>query len=118
MQSKASNVSVATFTKVTPESVAALQTAVAQQPISVSIDAETYYFQTYKSGVLTDATACGVNIDHAVLAVGYGVSGSTNYWLVKNSWSSSWGEQGYVKIAAQEGFGVCGVQSGPLYPTV
>ncbi len=118
MQSKASNVSVATFTKVTPESVAALQTAVAQQPISVSIDAETAYFQTYKSGVLTDATACGVNIDHAVLAVGYGVSGSTNYWLVKNSWSSSWGEQGYVKIAAQEGFGVCGVQSGPLYPTV
>lgn len=100
MQSKASNVSVATFTKVTPESVAALQTAVAQQPISVSIDAETAYFQTYKSGVLTDATACGVNIDHAVLAVGYGVSGSTNYWLVKNSWSSSWGEQGYVKIAA------------------
>ena len=115
MQSKASNVSVATFTKVTPESVAALQTAVAQQPISVSIDAETAYFQTYKSGVLTDATACGVNIDHAVLAVGFGTDALGNLYIkIKNSWGTSWGENGYIKLEKfGEGKEPCGTDTAP-----
>jgi C1A family cysteine protease len=111
------NVNVATYTKVTPDSVSALQSAVAQQPVSVSIDAETYYFQTYSSGVLT-STKCGTTIDHAVLAVGYGQESGTDYFLVKNSWGTSWGDAGYVKIAAVDGIGICGIQSGPLYPTV
>lgn len=102
----------------TPSSVSALQDAVAMQPVSVSLDAETAYFQTYTSGVLTSAAECGTTIDHAVVAVGYGVEGGVNYWLVRNSWSASWGDQGYIKIAAQDGYGVCGIQSGPLYPTV
>lgn len=116
--SQASPVSVATFTKVTPDSVTALQAAVAQQPVSVSIEADTVYFQSYTSGILTDAAACGTTIDHAVLAVGYGTSNGVNYWIVKNSWSTQWGQAGYVNIAAIDGIGVCGVQSGPLYPTV
>lgn len=95
----------------------ALQQAVAQQPVSVSIEADTTYFQSYTSGVL-NSTACGTTIDHAVLAVGYGVESGQNYWLVKNSWGTSWGENGYVKIAAVDGIGICGIQSGPLYPTV
>jgi C1A family cysteine protease len=103
---------------VTPESVSALQAALTQQPISVSIDAETSYFQSYTSGVLTNAVSCGTTIDHAVLAVGFGTTGTTDYFIVKNSWGSSWGESGYINIAAVEGFGVCGIQSGPLYPTV
>jgi len=88
------------------------------QPVSVSIEADTYYFQSYTSGVLTDVAACGDMIDHAVLAVGYGVQNGTNYFLVKNSWGTSWGEAGYIKLAAVDGMGVCGIQSGPLYPTV
>jgi len=96
----------------------ALQSAVAQQPVSVSIEADTYYFQSYNSGILTSASKCGTSIDHAVLAVGYGQESGTDYFLVKNSWGSSWGESGYVKIAAVNGIGVCGIQSGPLYPTV
>jgi KDEL-tailed cysteine endopeptidase len=63
-------------------------------------------------------TNCGTTLDHAVLAVGYGVENGTNYWLVKNSWGTSWGEAGYIKIAAVDGNGICGIQMGPLYPSV
>jgi len=57
-------------------------------------------------------------LDHAVLAVGYGSEDGQEYWLVKNSWGSSWGEDGYIKLAIVEGPGICGVQMGPLYPTL
>jgi len=114
-------VNVATYTKVTPNSYTALQTAIAKQPISISIDAESQYFGSYTTGVLTSAIQCGTTIDHAVLAVGYGVENDVNYFLVKNSWGTSWGDNGYLKIAANDsnsGEGVCGIQYGPLYPTV
>jgi cathepsin L len=71
--------------------------------------------------VLSNALACGTTIDHAVLAVGYGIYDDKNYFLVKNSWGSGWGIDGYVRIEADSsnnGMGVCGIQSGPLYPTV
>jgi len=112
---------VSTYTKVTPNSYTALQTAIAQQPISISIDAESNYFGSYTSGILTNAFLCGTTIDHAVIAVGYGSDNGTDYFLVRNSWSASWGESGYVKIgadASNSGMGVCGIQYGPLYPTV
>jgi len=121
VSSSASNVKVSTYTKVTPNSYTALQAAIAQQPISISIDAESSYFQSYQSGVLTNAFLCGTTIDHAVMAVGYGQENGTNYFLVRNSWSASWGDAGYCKIAANasnSGEGVCGIQYGPLYPTV
>jgi C1A family cysteine protease len=118
--SQASNVGVSTYTKVTPDDYTALQTAIAQQPISVLIEADTYYFQSYTSGVLTNAVLCGSTIDHAVLAAGYGQENGVDYFLVKNSWAATWGENGYVKIAADasnNGMGVCGIQYGPIYPT-
>jgi len=96
-------------------SVAALQSALASQPIAVSIEADTLVFQSYTSGVL-DSAACGTSLDHAVLAVGYGVENGLNYWLVKNSWGTSWGDNGYIKLAAVEGEGICGVQMVPVYP--
>jgi|LauGreDrversion4_2_1035121.scaffolds.fasta_scaffold206279_1 C1A family cysteine protease len=108
---------VASWTAVPADSVAALQTAVAQQPVSVTIEADKLCFQLYKSGVLNN-TACGTTLDHAVAAVGYGVENGTNYWLVRNSWGTSWGEAGYIKIAAVEGQGICGIQMQSLYPTV
>jgi KDEL-tailed cysteine endopeptidase len=105
---------------VTANSVSDLQTAAAKQPVSVSLAASTNYFQTYSSGILSNATACGTTVDHAVLVVGYGYEATSNmnYWIVKNSWGTSWGQQGYVWIQAVDGEGVCAIQYGPLYPTL
>lgn len=97
-----------------------LRAAVFQQPVSVAIEADTRYFQSYSSGVLTSAT-CGTNLDHGVLVVGYGAENGINYWLVKNSWGTSWGENGYVKIGRSDSTtdaGICGIAMSPSFPSV
>jgi C1A family cysteine protease len=79
------------------------------KPVSVAIQADTAVFQTYTSGVLT-GSACGTSIDHAVIAVGYGTDATYGaYYLVRNSWGTSWGEKGYVRIGQASGAGVCGI---------
>merc|ERR1712185_103767 len=84
-------------------------------PVSVAIEADQFSFQMYSSGVLTGS--CGTNLDHGVLAVGFGTSGGTDYWKVKNSWGASWGMSGYVLI--QRGVNKCGIADGPpSYPAV
>jgi len=95
----------------------ALMEAVAQQPVSVAIEADKMAFQLYKGGVL-DAE-CGTALDHGVLAVGYGEEEGKKYWLVKNSWGPGWGEEGYIKILrGEEGKGMCGINMQPSYPVV
>ena len=98
----------------------ALKEAVANAPVSIAIEADTKYFQSYTSGVLT-SSSCGTNLDHGVLIVGYGTENGIKYWLVKNSWSVTWGEQGYVKIARSDSTndaGICGIGMQPSYPVV
>ncbi|XP_065855854.1 senescence-specific cysteine protease SAG39-like [Euphorbia lathyris] len=96
---------------------AALMKAVANQPIAVAIDASGSEFQFYSSGIFTGS--CGTELDHGVTAVGYGSSSGMNYWLVKNSWGSQWGEEGYIRmqkdIDANEG--LCGIAMQASYPT-
>lgn len=62
---------------------------------------------------------CGTDIDHAVVVVGWGVtSNNTEYWIVKNSWGSSWGNNGYVWIARlPESENYCGMYEDIAYPT-
>ncbi|KAK2984204.1 hypothetical protein RJ640_017317 [Escallonia rubra] len=98
------------YEKVPANSEKALLKAVANQPISVSIDASGNAFQFYSSGVFTGD--CGTELDHGVTAVGYGTTADgTKYWLVKNSWGTSWGDSGYIMmqrgVAAKEG--LCGM---------
>jgi len=111
------NIKTTGHTDVTASNVDAMKTALAGRPLSVSIEADKLCFQLYKSGVM-DNTNCGTTLDHAVLAAGYGTENGQDYWLVKNSWGSGWGENGYIKLAVVAGDGICGVQMGPLYPNL
>merc|ERR1711967_52478 len=95
-------------------SKSSMQSAIQQQPVSIAIEADQSSFQSYKSGVLS--SGCGTNLDHGVLAVGYGSESGQDYWLVKNSWGTSWGMDGYIKISSDSN--VCGVLNQPVYPQV
>ncbi|XP_059637067.1 senescence-specific cysteine protease SAG39-like [Cornus florida] len=115
---KAAAAKITGYEDVPANSEAALLKAVANQPVSVAIDASGSDFQFYSSGVFTGA--CGTELDHGVTAVGYGTSADgTKYWLVKNSWGTSWGDSGYIMmerdIAAKEG--ICGIAMESSYPT-
>jgi len=105
---------------VTPNNQVHLKEAVYNTPVSIAIEADTRVFQMYTGGVLT-SDACGTDLDHGVLIVGYGVENDIPFWLVKNSWGPSWGEGGYIKIERSDSTndpGICGIAMQPSYPVV
>merc|ERR1719183_1216080 len=117
IQSKVKSVvKVTGFKDVAPKNEAQLMAAVAQQPVSVAIEADQSGFQFYKSGVFSGK--CGTKLDHGVLAVGYGTQGGKAYWKVKNSWGASWGSKGYILMARNisNKSGQCGIAMQPSYP--
>ncbi|XP_034569404.1 senescence-specific cysteine protease SAG39 [Setaria viridis] len=90
----------------------ALAAAVANQPVSVGVDANN--FQFYDGGVMT-TDSCGTDLNHAVTIVGYGTAeDGSQYWLIKNSWGETWGEGGYLRL--ERGVNACGVAIQASYP--
>lgn len=109
------SVEVTSFSEVLPADKTQLMAAIAKQPVSIALAASKPVFHQYTSGVITEG--CGLQLDHGVLAVGYGTDATAGpYYLVKNSWGPSWGEKGYVRVGIKDGVGVCGIQIEPSYP--
>jgi C1A family cysteine protease len=103
------------YTGVPASSAAQLKAAIAKQPVSVGVQANAAW-KSYKSGVMSASSCSATSLNHGVLAVGYDTSSGTPYYKVKNSWGTSWGDKGYIKIGITEGAGVCGIQKGASYP--
>ena len=114
------NSAVVSYTDVPIKSDSAMMQALTQQPVSVAIEADQKAFQLYKSGVFTGD--CGVNLDHGVLVVGFGTMSGTDYYRIKNSWGTTWGDAGYIYIGRgsqfNDGQGQCGVLLSASYPSL
>jgi len=115
---KVANAAPKSYTDVTPKSDSAMMSALNQQPVSVAIEADQMAFQLYKSGVFT--AECGDNLDHGVIAVGYGTMDGTDYYRVRNSWGTTWGDNGYIYLerGVSQKTGQCGILSEPSYPNL
>lgn len=107
------------YVNVTSGDPDALKVAVAKHgPVSVAIDASRKTFSFYSNGIYYDPE-CGnklEQLDHAVLLVGYGTINGSPYWLVKNSWSNYWGNDGYILMSQKDNN--CGVETDPTYVTM
>ena len=96
-----------------------MMSAIAQQPVSIAIQADQKEFQLYTSGVFTGN---GTQLDHGVAAVGYGTQNGEDMYIVKNSWGETWGDKGYILLGRgpqyNNGDGQCGMLLSASYPNL
>ena len=104
---------VVTFTDVPANNPLALYAAAAAGTVSVAIDASAFF--SYVSGIMS--SGCSTSLDHGVAVVGYGTQGTQNFWIVRNSWGTNWGEQGYVRMlnTGVNNEGTCGINMKASY---
>jgi len=95
---------ISSYTQIQEESQAQ-QYLVQNGPLSVCVDAESW--QNYQGGIITTESDCGTSLDHCVGITGYGSQSGTNFWWVRNSWGTDWGQSGYLQV--QSGSDVCGI---------
>ncbi|KMT04502.1 hypothetical protein BVRB_8g181680 [Beta vulgaris subsp. vulgaris] len=106
-------VTIEGYQRIPPNDEATLMQAVSKQPISIGIDASGFEFKNYNGGLFNGE--CGQDLSHAVTIVGYGTdTDGYNYWLLKNSWGETWGENGYMKIIRDQN--QCGITLDASYP--
>jgi len=92
----------------------ALKEAVARQPVAVGIYVSDNFYK-YAGGIFEDSTCSNTEINHGVVVVGYGTENGKDFWKVKNSWGSTWGEKGYIRMI-RNAPNVCGIHRAPVYP--
>ena len=111
--------SINSYQNISSDNETLLKAMVAQQPVSVAIQANLTSFRLYSMGIYSDEE-CGDELDHGVLIIGYGTQNGTDYWLIKNSWGTGWGENGYMKMLRNygNGSGLCGIASIPSIPII
>jgi len=114
-------VQISNYKNITQNNETILMNAVAQQPVSVAIQANLPSFQFYSHGIYNDSQCTG-ELDHGVLVVGYGVDdNNVSYWLIKNSWGPNWGENGYIRMLrnmTNNTNGMCGIAMEPSIPII
>lgn len=107
------------FVIIPPGDEVKLQSAIATiGPIAIALDVSHNSFYLYKTGVYYEPNCSSTNLQHAVLVVGYGTDKTgADYYIIKNSWGTRWGYNGYMKIARNRN-NHCGVASMAVYPLV
>lgn len=108
-------VNITSFAGVMPNNYKALMVAVTNQPTTTGVENNIQWMH-YSSGIITQG--CGNDINHDTLTVGYDSTAAIPYWIVKNSYGSDWGIEGYIQIAMSPGVGVCGINMDAYYPIV
>lgn len=109
---------ISNFIYVTEGSESDLALKVSQYgPVAVAIDASNWSFQLYSSGIYDESSCSSEDLDHGVGCVGYGSENSVNYWIIRNSWGTSWGEQGYIRMVKDKN-NQCGEASMACVPIV
>ena len=112
-------ITISNYTDIERNNEKILKRVVSHQPVSVAIQANIPSFQQYSHGIYSDPN-CGTQLDHGVLIVGYGhdITNNMDYWIVKNSWGSDWGENGYIRIQrnTNDNRGLCGIAMMPSIP--
>ena len=106
---------ISSYTEYPRDEEALTNNLAVEGPISVGIDAGQRSFQHYSSGIYYDANCRTLLLNHAVLAVGYGSESDGDYFIVKNSWGTSWGMDGYVLMARNRN-NACGIASDANLP--
>jgi len=114
--SKAQRVTLKSFTQVPVGDEDALRKAIAHHPVSVAVAAQAWQF--YQGGVFNGLFGfCGGGLDHGVLAVGYDADPENNYYIIKNSSGTEWGEDGYLRLMMNKGAtGPCGITKDASFP--